>query len=142
MRYPLKNWRKIKRGYAFGEKTFYSARHLGTDYIVPAGTPVYAPVNCEIFIVGDFLEGGKTVHIRFRSQKYGKLVMRFMHLSKMSPLGKYKAGEILGRTGNSGKLTKGPHLHIDISRGAVDLKNFANFIDPEKFFLARKPSSR
>jgi murein DD-endopeptidase MepM/ murein hydrolase activator NlpD len=134
MQHPLKNWERIKRGYKFGEKTFYSPHHLGTDYIVPVGTPVYTPVKCEVFIIGDFPEGGKTVHIRFKNRKFGLLVMRFMHLSKMSPLGKYKAGEILGFTGNTGKLTKGPHLHIDISRKQVDFKNFKNFIDPEKFF--------
>jgi len=137
MRYPLKNWKKIKRGYKFGEKTFYSLHHLGTDYIVPVGTPVYAPASCEVFIIGDFPEGGNTVHIRFKNKKYGPLVMRFMHMSKMSPLGKYKAGDRLGFSGNTGKLTKSPHLHIDISRGKLDLKNFKNFIDPEKFLALR-----
>lgn len=137
MLYPLANWQKIKRGYAFGEKTFYSAHHLGTDYIMPIGTPVFAPVDCEIFIVGDFPEGGNTVHARFTSKKYGKLVIRFMHLSKMSPLGRYKAGDIIGYSGNTGKLTKGPHLHIDISREKVDFKNFSNFIDPEEFFAEK-----
>ncbi|HUD09141.1 MAG TPA: hypothetical protein VMQ48_03570, partial [Candidatus Saccharimonadales bacterium] len=77
--------------------------------------------------------------------KYGPLVMRFMHLSKMSPLGKYKAGDIIGCTGNTGKITKSPHLHIDLSRNQLDLKNFPNFIDPEEFFsnrLARNSFSR
>jgi murein DD-endopeptidase len=134
MQYPLKNWKRVKRGYKFGEKTFYSLHHLGTDYLVPVGTPVYAPVSCEVFIVGDFPEGGNAVHIRFKNREYGPLVARFLHLSKMSPLGKYKAGAIIGYSGNTGKLIKGPHLHIDISRKTVDLKNFKNFIDPEDFF--------
>lgn len=73
MKYPLKNWRKIKRGYRFGEKTFYSDFHLGTDYIVLPGT-----------------------------------------------------------------LTRGPHLHIDLSFGSVDPKNHSNFIDPENFFSGTK----
>lgn len=137
MRYPLSNWNKIKRGYEFGEKTFYSARHLGTDLIVPEGTLVFAPAVCEIAVADDFPEGGNTIHVKLKTRKYGPLVMRLMHLSKISPVGKYKAGEILGRTGNTGKLTEGPHLHIDLSRGKVQIKNFKNFIDPEKFFLAR-----
>jgi len=137
MRLPLKNWSKIKRGYRFGERTFYSDFHLGTDYIVPEGTPIYAPLNCEIVKAGNFPEGGNTVHAKLKSRKYGLLVMRLMHLSKMSPLGKYKAGDILGYTGNTGKLTLSPHLHIDLSRKKVEIKNFKNFIDPEKFFLAR-----
>jgi len=134
MRPPLKNWKKIRRGYTFGEKTFYSARHLGTDYIVPNGTPVYAPIGCEIVIAKKFPEGGNTLHVKTKSRKYGPLVVRFLHLSKMSSAGKYKAGEILGLTGNTGRLTKSPHLHVDISRREVAVKNFKNFIDPEKIF--------
>ncbi len=69
MRYPLKNWRKIKRGYKFGEKTFYSEHHLGVDYIVPEGTPVFAPCDCEIIVSGNFPEGGNTFHASFRNRK-------------------------------------------------------------------------
>ncbi|MFA6193850.1 MAG: GIY-YIG nuclease family protein [Parcubacteria group bacterium] len=134
MQYPLKNWKRLRRGYRFGEKTFYSSFHLGTDYIVPEGTPICAPAGCEVFVAGDFPEGGNTIHARFKNRKYGPLVLRFMHLSKMSPLGKYKAGEILGLTGNTGKLTTAPHLHIDLSRGSVKLKDFKNFLNPDKFF--------
>lgn len=134
MTYPLKNWNKIKRGYRFGEKTFYSARHLGTDYLVPEGTPVYAPYDCEIVKTGDFPEGGKTIHVRFEHEKRGKLIMRCLHLGKLPPKGKYKEGDILAYTGNTGKYTKGPHLHLDISRNRVEVKNFGNFIDPKKIF--------
>ncbi len=134
MTYPLKNWDRIKRGYRFGEKTFYSARHLGTDYIVPEGTPVYAPYDCEIIKMGDFPEGGNTIHVRFEHKKYGNLIMRCMHLEKMSPKGKYKKGDILAYSGNTGKYTEGPHLHLDISRNQVEINNFGNFLDPEKIF--------
>jgi murein DD-endopeptidase MepM/ murein hydrolase activator NlpD len=142
MKYPLKNWGKIKRGYRFGEKTFYSARHLGTDYIVPEGAPVFAPASCEITVADNFPEGGNTVHVRFRRRGYGTIIMRCMHLSKISPLRKYKAGDILGRTGNTGSLTTAPHLHIDLSRGKVDIKNFGNFIDPERFFKEIRKTKR
>ncbi len=134
MRYPLKNWKKIKRGYKFGEKTFYSSFHLGTDYLVPVGTPVYAPHSCEIARAGNFPEGGKTIHAVFSVRGYGRVVARFLHLSRYAAKGKYGEGAIIGHTGNTGRLTKGPHLHIDISRVKVILNNFQNFIDPEKFF--------
>jgi len=141
MRYPLKNWKRLKRGYSFGAKTFYSDFHLGTDYLVPDGTPVFAPLKCEIVKVGNFPEGGNTIHVKMMEKEYGLLVMRLMHLSKVFPLGKYKAGEILGRTGNTGSLTRGPHLHIDLSRGKVKTGVCKNFIDPDKFFSLR-PSRR
>lgn len=124
----------MRRGYGFGEKTFYSPQHLGTDYIVPKETPVFAPCKCKIAVAGTFPEGGKTIHVKFSARGYGRIVMRCMHLEKMSPVGEYETGDILGLTGNTGKLTKGPHIHIDLSQGSVKLKNFKNFIDPEKFF--------
>jgi putative endonuclease len=144
MQYPLKNWKHVLRGYKFGEKTFYSPRHLGADYTVPKGTPVFAPADCEIFLAGDFPEGGKTFHAKFSARGYGQIVMRCMHLQKMFPMGKYTAGDILGFTGNTGKLTTGQHLHIDLSRGSVKLKNFKNFIDPENFFskMCARPASK
>jgi putative endonuclease len=135
MQYPLKNWKRVKRGYGFSKKTFYSPQHLGADYIVPEGTPVFAPCGCEIIKTGNFPEGGNTIHVRFHCKKYGNLIMRCMHLEKMSPVGKYEAGDILGLTGNTGKLTTNPHLHLDISRGSVNLKDFKNFLDPDKFFF-------
>lgn len=137
MRYPLKNWRRLKRGYRFGEQAFYSDFHLGTDYIVPSGTPVFAPAACEIVKSGNFPEGGGTIHVRFKRRGYGTLLMRLMHLSKMSPPGKYKAGDVLGLTGNTGKLTRGAHLHLDLSRGKVEIRNRKNFIDPDKFFKGK-----
>lgn len=137
MIYPLKNWQKIKRGYLFGEKTFYSPHHLGIDYIVPEGTPIYAPINCEIIVSGNFPEGGNTLHACISDTEYGKLIMRCMHLNQPSQKGVYKEGDVLGYTGNTGKLSKGPHLHLDISKNAVKLKEFINFIDPEKFFSER-----
>lgn len=138
MRYPLKNWRRLKRGYRFGEKTFYSDFHLGTDFIVPTGTPVFASYSCEIVESGNFPEGGNTVHVRFRRRGYGTVIMRLMHMSKMSPLGRYKAGDTLGLTGNTGSLTKGPHLHLDLSRGKIIIRNRKNFIDPDIFFTKKE----
>ncbi|MDI6778338.1 MAG: M23 family metallopeptidase [Patescibacteria group bacterium] len=138
MKYPLENWRRLKRGYRFGEKTFYSDFHLGTDYIVPVGTLVFAPYSCEIIKSGNFSEGGNTIHVRFKRRGYGLIIMRCMHLSKMSPPGKYRAGDILGLTGNTGKLIRGAHLHIDLSRKKVQIKNRQNFIDPEEFFSQTK----
>jgi murein DD-endopeptidase MepM/ murein hydrolase activator NlpD len=134
MIYPLVNLPKLKKGYIFGQKASYTSRHLGTDYIVVKGTPVYAPTDCEIIVSGVFEQGGNTMHASFVDMKHGKLIMRFMHLSQLGRKGNYKEGEILGYTGKTGKLGNGAHLHLDISKNAVDLKEFNNFIDPEEFF--------
>lgn len=137
MIYPLKEWETIRRGYRFGEKTFYSARHLGVDHLVPIGTAVFAPCDCKIISAKAGREGGNTVHVSLADPQYGILVMRCMHLHKMSPPGKYRQGEVIGYTGNTGQYSRGPHLHTDISRQAVRIKDFNNFIDPEKYFSER-----
>ena len=137
MIYLLKNWQKIKRGYRFGVKTSYSLHHLGVDYIVPKNTPIYAPIKCKIIVSNEFPQGGKTVHVALDDHKYGRLVMRCMHLNKLLNKGSYNEGDIIGYTGNTGKLSTGPHLHLDISKDKVNFKNFSNFIDPDKYFASR-----
>lgn len=134
MIYPIKEWTSVNRGYRFGEKTFYCVHHLGVDHCVPVGTPVIAPCDCEIIYAGTGKQGGKTIWISFTDAVYGVLITRFMHLDKMMPKGKYCEGEVIGFSGNTGKLTTAPHLHTDISKGAVKIKDLNNFIDPEKYF--------
>lgn len=137
MNYSLKNWQKVKRGYLFGVKTFYSKNHLGVDYIVPEGTSIYAPTNCQIIVSDKRPQGGNTIHVAFDDFKYGRLIMRCMHLSKMSKKGSYNNRDILGYTGNTGKYTTAPHLHLDLSINKVNHRDFANFIDPDEFFIDR-----
>lgn len=126
---PLTYWDTLKRGYTFGVKTFYSSFHLGLDIICPVGSILYAWDDLEVVQTMKGVQGGNTIWAKCD----GKLI-RFMHLSKMSPKGKYHEGDAIGATGNTG-LTTGPHLHVDIStNGTLDLNNRANFEDPEKYF--------
>lgn len=127
--FPLKN-RKIG-GYRWGEKTFYSEHHLGTDYSAEEGTPLYAPCDGEIIREFTGEQGGLTIWFRPDNEN---VLIRFMHLSKfIEPIGKVKECAIIARTGNTGKLTKAPHLHLDISKENLDISDFSNFIDPEKY---------
>ena len=126
---PLTYWDTLKRGYTFGVKTFYSSFHLGLDIICPVGSILYAWDEIEVVKTMRGVQGGNTIWAKCD----GKLI-RFMHLSKMSPVGKYHEGDAIGTTGNTG-LSTGPHLHVDIStNGTLDLNNRANFEDPEKYF--------
>lgn len=134
MIYPIKNWPTAKRGYRFGEKTFYSPHHLGVDHVIPIGTEIFAPCDCEIIYARSGVQGGKTIWISFVDSELGQLIIRFMHLDRMMAKGKYKEGEVIGYSGNTGKYTTGPHLHTDISLSKVKIKDFNNFIDPEKYF--------
>lgn len=128
--YVLSNWNGYRRGYEFMEKTFYSAHHLGTDILCPSGTLVYAPFD-GVSSYGSFPDGGNVINFActVSGQKY---VMRFMHLSRFVKFGSVRAGEIIGVSGNTG-LSTAPHLHVDISRNAVNVNNLSNFVDPDKF---------
>jgi len=116
-----------KYGYHFGVPTSYSKFHLGLDIIAKVGEPVYAPELGRIAWITTGTQGGKTIHFRGRSG----VLHRFLHLSAYGTTGEYKEGELIGRVGNTGSLSSGPHLHWDISKnGVVQLNNINNFLDP------------
>jgi len=121
-----------KSGYKFGVKTFYNDFHIGTDKIVPVGTPIYAPTSGKVVSTVNGKEGGNTIQF---VDSNGKL-WRFLHLSKFASKGgeEVKPGQIIGYSGNSGAVSSGPHVHIDISNnGKLELNNRANFIDPDAY---------
>ena len=117
-----------KKGYGFGQKTFYSERHLGIDYVTNL-TPLEFPAELfqATFTIGK--EGGLTVTA---VDAFGYL-HRFLHLSSF---GKKEAfipkGDMFGISGNTGALSKGDHLHWDIRRPRTSRTNlaFVNFVDP------------
>jgi GH25 family lysozyme M1 (1,4-beta-N-acetylmuramidase) len=130
MIYPLTNWTTARRGYTFGQKTWYNTRHIGLDVIVPKGTSVYAWRDIEITFAQYGYQGGYQCWVKDK----GKLV-RLLHLQKLPLKGKFKQGQAIAYTGNTGAFTTGAHVHIDCSRnGKLELYNFSNFIDPEIYF--------
>lgn len=129
MAYPLTYWKTYKRGYTFGVPTSYSNFHLGLDVICPIGTKLYAWDDCEVVKVLKGPQGGNTIWV-----KADGMLFRFLHLNKPGVVGKFREGDVIGETGNTG-LSTGPHVHIDISKnGKLELNNRKNFIDPEKYF--------
>ncbi len=95
----------------------YVGNHNGVDYHAPAGTPVWAVSDGTVVRAGWDEGGGNVVCV--------KHVMSFescyMHLSKIL----VKTGEriqqktVLAESGNTGKLTTGPHLHFALKRGGA-----------------------
>jgi murein DD-endopeptidase MepM/ murein hydrolase activator NlpD len=132
MIYPLKDWKKLKRGYKFSEKTFYSGFHLGLDVIAPTKTQGYAWQDLEVTscVVGK--DAGITAFIKCPNNKR---LFRLCHLAEMVKVGKYKEGDKLFLVGNTGAMSTGSHLHMDISKnGKLNLKDTTNFEDPEAYF--------
>lgn len=123
-------------GFRFGQTTWYTLHHLGTDYRAAKGTPLYAPFDGEIIAEVSGLQGGKMIY--YRSDWDNGKVIRFLHLDSYSaPKGRVSKGQEIARTGNTGILTTGAHLHLDINQNPSALLkgdlSFKNFVDPEGY---------
>jgi len=94
------------------------AGHVALDFGVPVGTPVKSTLD------------GKVTFAGWNNQGYGNLIIVengpyrvfFAHLSDFSvKVGdKIQAGEVLGKSGNTGDST-GPHLHYEVRKNGVAL---------------------
>jgi murein DD-endopeptidase MepM/ murein hydrolase activator NlpD len=93
----------------------YVGNHNGVDYHAPIGTPVWAVADGTVTRAGWDDGGGNIVCV--------KHVMSFescsMHLSKIhvKPGQRVEQKAVLGDSGNTGRLTTGPHLHFGLKRG-------------------------
>ena len=86
--------------------------HKGTDYAIPLNTPITANISGTIrYKTNDPKGYGNAVEIL---DDKGNVVQRYAHLNEFSvPNGsKIEAGQVLGKSGNTGKST-GPHLHFE-----------------------------
>lgn len=130
MSFPLKD--RAVGGYTFGEPTFYNAHHIGVDYHAPEDTPLYAPFAGVIQEAFSGIEGGKTIWFK---PDHDNVIIRFLHLDRflVKKGDRVEEGAEIALTGNTGKLTTGPHLHLDTSRGSVNLSWPGNFVDPEQY---------
>lgn len=100
----------------FGLRRFFNGEernpHSGLDLAVPQGTPIKAPADGEIILIGDYFFNGKTLFI-----DHGQgLISMFCHLSAIDvKLGQQvKRGEVVAKVGATGRAT-GPHLHWNVS---------------------------
>jgi murein DD-endopeptidase MepM/ murein hydrolase activator NlpD len=132
MKEPIKQWKELKKGYRFKERTFYNSAHIGLDVIAPEGTPIFAWQDLEVISSVFGRDGGNTIFVKCPNNKR---LFRLMHLQFSILPGKYKEGQILAQVGNTGRLTTGAHLHLDISKdGNLKLNDINNFEDPEIYF--------
>lgn len=114
--HPIISAAHVKVSAPFGEVYFpgesKATWHRGIDIAAKTGTPLYAPANAKI-LQTDKKEGyGKTIDIALEDGTK----MRFASLDKIlvEEGQKIKAGEMIGKLGNSAAFSTGPHLHLEI----------------------------
>lgn len=103
--------------------------HSGTDYALPAGTPILSPQDGIVRLAhDDMFFSGKTILI---DHGYG-LFSSYSHLSKIDVKNgqTLKRGDKIGEIGTTGRST-GPHLHLTFTWFGVR-------VDPE-FVLTTYP---
>ena len=90
--------------------------HKGLDFSVFTGTPVYAPADG--VIQSARYRGKRGKHIKI-NHEFGYNTL-FLHLSKINVKQgqKVKRGDLIGKTGNSGRSTA-PHLHYEVHYNGV-----------------------
>jgi len=146
---PLQYFNRVTRPFGLLSNDYTSGMHPGADFGTPIGTPVVAP--CDGYVT-------MAIHDRKNSQLGNAIYFAFiwedqvyfmasLHMSEIVSPGMYKQGDVLGKTGNTGK-SSGPHAHLEIwnrsiDRGAITTKAGVqrNLLNPVDFFKTHADSA-
>lgn len=119
LKFPCENHTiSLSFGYDASKDSDYSGfyelfdnKHPGVDFEIPVGTEVFSSFS-GIVVRSDFHKGmGNTVGIR-----NGNILALYAHLSEIRvKLGDIvDFGDLVGKSGNTGSATTGPHLHFEL----------------------------
>lgn len=86
-------------------RSFNNGHHYGIDYGTPIGVNITSPMAGTVTRMSD--QGGGNVA---RLDAAGNAAQYFMHMSSVKT-GKVGIGESVGKSGNTGRWTTGPHVH-------------------------------
>ena len=107
---------RLSQGWGVRNPSYKSGIHMGADFSVPVGTPIYAPHDGEIYQNGNTDELGNYCFYKTEINTAVRYYV-FMHLLEIPPKGHYKKAEQMALSGNTG-LSTGSHLHLE--RWTVD----------------------
>ena len=125
--------RPFKGKYAIVAKKYYSSGtpHMAYDYALPLGTTLYAIRNGVVLAASDGVKNnapGEKIYsgkpsnyvvLGYTNSRGQKRSVYYQHISpglKIKTGDKVKAGQVLGKSGNTGNST-GPHLHFAAWKG-------------------------
>lgn len=93
--------------------------HLGVDVALPVGTPVHAAAAGRVLLADSTREGG-FVLVLLHAQG---LTTVYAHNSRLLVRAgaTVTAGQTVALSGNTGRLTSGPHLHFEVWRDRTPL---------------------
>lgn len=103
---------------------FNGGVHHGVDYDMKVGTPVKTPMDGKVRKWYDPYGGGNAITV-----SKGKTSLWFMHLAEqLRKTGEsVKAGQLVGKSGNTGSMTNYRHLHFQVNEGG---ESNNNSVDP------------
>jgi murein DD-endopeptidase MepM/ murein hydrolase activator NlpD len=100
--------------------------HLGIDYVVKKGTPIYAAANGYVIFADYTVKDGYMIILNHG----GEYSTVYKHCSVLVKKLRERVveGELIALSGNSGEITTGPHLHFEIIKQGKP-------VDPKKYIL-------
>lgn len=106
--------------------------HKGIDFATPIGTPLVACVDGSIKSGEDEING-KYAQLFFTTEQGTKGYFLYAHLSEVSDQKKVKAGDEVGKSGASGRVT-GPCFHFQLGlmlakKGEYQIVNPYQYVD-------------
>ncbi len=106
--------------------------HNGIDFLVNTGTPVYATGDGVVKFAGRKGGLGRTIII---DHGFGyTTVYGHLHRIKVKRGQRVKRGDLIATSGNSGRLTTGPHLHYEVRHNGIALNPRNFMLDDIKLF--------
>ena len=142
----------VTQGFGENATPFYAEMgldgHTGQDLRAITGTPCFAVIDAVCINSGQDYTGGRFVRLQTDSVTIGgkeyRLQVLYYHLQEWSVLAGERVyrGQQVGLTGNTGRLTTAPHLHLEVVvqwfEGGIwksDINNgYRGAIDPKPLF--------
>ncbi len=101
--------------------------HFGVDIVTKENEPIKSVADGVVIFSGWTLDGGYIIGIQHR----GNLISVYKHNSEiLKNVGNFvSSGEIIAIIGNTGELTSGPHLHLELwhKGNAVNPEDYISF---------------